>query len=240
MDAPSKLTLAEFLVQWLETVEQDLKHTKLGLYQRLRAGFILPILGRVNLHDWRPSHIIPALAQWRKSDASSGTVLIAYHCLHLILTCAVKWGMLPQNPRQHPGAPKVKRKDSMVWTVGQARAFLAATEGDRYHALGSFLIGTGCRICEASAYLGERTVPSPAQLRCAFLRGYVKAGAEPCRLHDPRHLAATLHIVNGVDPKTVQEPLGHSSIQMTLNLCAITVTEKDYSASAVLEKDLVD
>jgi integrase len=77
-------------------------------------------------------------------------------------------------------------------------------------------------------------------LRCAFLGGCVKAGVEPCRLHDLRHLAATLLIVNGMDPKTVQKRLGHSSIQMTLNLYANAMMEKDYQACAVLEKVLVD
>jgi hypothetical protein len=114
MDAPSKLKLAEFVDWWLETVQQDLKPTTLDNYQRLCAGFILPILGSVNLHDLRPYHIIPALAQWRKWDVSSVTVPIAYRCLHRILTCAVKWGMLPLNPRQRLEASKVKRKESKV------------------------------------------------------------------------------------------------------------------------------
>ena len=201
-----------------------------------------------------------------------------------------------------------------MWTLEEARAFLTATESDRYHALWSFLIGTGCRIGEAlgltwedvgsdgiiyvkrtCAFIGQRsiiqapktassarlvtvpsfvtkaldgwrekqvtereqagalwkdqrnavfltsrgTTPTPTQLRYAFLRGCQKAGVKPCRIHDLRHLAATLLIANGVDPKTVQKRLGHSSVTITLAIYAKAVTEKDRDASSVMEKALV-
>lgn len=37
------------------------------------------------------------------------------------------------------------------------------------------------------------------------------------RLHDLRHSAATLLLVQGVHPKLVQETLGHSSFQLTMD-----------------------
>jgi len=45
-----------------------------------------------------------------------------------------------------------------------------------------------------------------------------KAGVQPIRLHDARHTHASLMLKQGVHPKVVQERLGHSSIQMTIDI----------------------
>lgn len=44
-----------------------------------------------------------------------------------------------------------------------------------------------------------------------------RAGVTECRFHDLRHLHATLLLTKGVHAKIVQERLGHSSIQVTLD-----------------------
>lgn len=45
----------------------------------------------------------------------------------------------------------------------------------------------------------------------------VKAGIKRIRFHDARHTHASLMLKQGIHPKVVQERLGHSSIQMTLD-----------------------
>ena len=42
-------------------------------------------------------------------------------------------------------------------------------------------------------------------------------GLKPIRLHDARHSHASLMLKQGAHPKVVQERLGHSSIQITLD-----------------------
>lgn len=44
-----------------------------------------------------------------------------------------------------------------------------------------------------------------------------KCGLKVIRLHDARHTHASLMLKQGVHPKVVQERLGHSSIQMTID-----------------------
>ena len=44
-----------------------------------------------------------------------------------------------------------------------------------------------------------------------------EAGLPDIRFHDLRHTAATLLLAKGVHPKIVQERLGHSSINLTLD-----------------------
>ena len=44
-----------------------------------------------------------------------------------------------------------------------------------------------------------------------------RAGLGNVRLHDARHTHASLMLKQGIHPKVVQERLGHSSIQVTLD-----------------------
>ncbi len=45
-----------------------------------------------------------------------------------------------------------------------------------------------------------------------------KAGIPRIRLHDLRHTAATLHLLNGTHPSVVQKMLGHSKVGITLDV----------------------
>ncbi|MDI9413010.1 MAG: site-specific integrase, partial [Bacillota bacterium] len=57
------------------------------------------------------------------------------------------------------------------------------------------------------------------------------AGVKKIRFHDLRHTCATLLLANGVNPKIVQERLGHSDISMTLNRYShVTPTMQDQAA----------
>lgn len=50
-----------------------------------------------------------------------------------------------------------------------------------------------------------------------------KCGLDGVRLHDARHTHATLMLKSGISPKIIQERLGHSTYNITMNLYAHTV-----------------
>ncbi len=54
-------------------------------------------------------------------------------------------------------------------------------------------------------------------LSFTFHRGLKRAGLPRLRIHDLRHTAATHLMTNHVNPKVVQELLGHSTISITLD-----------------------
>jgi hypothetical protein len=56
---------------------------------------------------------------------------------------------------------------------------------------------------------------APDRLSRTFKKLAADAGLPPVRLHDLRHGAATLALAAGVDLRTVQDQLGHSSIVLT-------------------------
>jgi integrase len=57
----------------------------------------------------------------------------------------------------------------------------------------------------------------PDRVTRTFTRLSEEAGLPHIRLHDLRHTWATLALRNGVQPKVVQERLGHANISTTLN-----------------------
>ncbi|MFC1919372.1 tyrosine-type recombinase/integrase [Chloroflexota bacterium] len=57
----------------------------------------------------------------------------------------------------------------------------------------------------------------PNSVTRAWKKLAVRASLKPIRLHDARHSHASLMLKQGIHPKIVQERLGHSSIQITLD-----------------------
>ena len=58
----------------------------------------------------------------------------------------------------------------------------------------------------------------PEKITHEFRARMVKAGLDGLRLHDLRHSFATLMLAAGEHPKMVQIALGHSSIQVTMDI----------------------
>ena len=59
---------------------------------------------------------------------------------------------------------------------------------------------------------------TPNYVVTTFKRLLQKAGLPPIRFHDLRHTAATTLLALGVNPKIVQEMLGHTEISMTMDI----------------------
>jgi len=57
----------------------------------------------------------------------------------------------------------------------------------------------------------------PDSITHAWMKLARRTGMKGIRLHDARHTHASLMLKQGIHPKIVQERLGHSSIQITLD-----------------------
>lgn len=78
----------------------------------------------------------------------------------------------------------------------------------------------------------------PERFSREFDRAITRHKVERIRLHDLRHTWATLALVAGVHPKVVSERLGHSSIQITLDIYS-HVTQAMSSDAAELVSRLI-
>jgi integrase len=80
--------------------------------------------------------------------------------------------------------------------------------------------------------------PLVSNLLKALQSACSRAGVPRLTLHQLRHVHATLMVRAGMDPKTVQQRLGHTSLTMTLGLYAHALPSGDEQAAAVLERAL--
>jgi integrase len=80
----------------------------------------------------------------------------------------------------------------------------------------------------------------PERIIVMFKRQARAAGLPVIRLHDLRHTSATLALAAGVHPKVVQERLGHSSINITLDTYSHVVKGLQHDAAEKVAALLVD
>jgi len=80
----------------------------------------------------------------------------------------------------------------------------------------------------------DGTALNPKDFTKHFQRLLINAGVPKVRLHDMRHLHATLLLQRGIPAKLVQERLGHSSITMTLDLYSHVTPEMQKLAAESL------
>jgi integrase len=146
--APQRLTLAEFLDQWLDAGAADWKPKTLHGYRSIIANYWKPELGHVQLQKLTPGMLAACYARWRPGR-SGGTLLNAHRCLHRALVVAVRWGLVAKNVADAVEPPKAQRYRPTLWSKEQAAHFLATTRDDRWHVLWAVMLGTGCRLGEA-------------------------------------------------------------------------------------------
>jgi integrase len=145
---PQRLTLGDFLDQWLETGRADWRPKTIHGYTVIVRNYWKPELGHVQLQRLAPSMVAACYTRWRTSR-SGGTLLNVHRCLHRALVVAVRWGLVSRNVADAVEPPRAHRRKPELWSPEQAATFLAATREDQWHVLWALLLGTGCRLGEA-------------------------------------------------------------------------------------------
>ena len=112
---PSKLTVAEFLEQWLASyAEMNVSAKTLERYQSIVRRHLIPAMGSLPLPRLSPLHIqqhySDALKRGRKDGRDGGlspqSVLHHHRLLHEALEMAVKWQLLARNPADAVEPPR--------------------------------------------------------------------------------------------------------------------------------------
>ena len=124
-----------------------------------------------------------------------------------------------------PHALRPCRCSRVIAGAESSRAGMALAWGPEYHREPMFL------------FPGMAGVPMPPMtltLRLRQFRRRARIGDDVSPVHGWRHSAATMMIASGVDVKTTQSRLGHSTPVITLALYADKVDERDRAAGETL------
>lgn len=157
---PSKLTLADYLRQWLDNAH-ELSPKTMERYRQLAEQQIIPHLGAISLQRLKPAHV----QQWHSTILKAGgakgrplsarTVGHAHRVLHRALQRAVESETLSRNVANTVRPPKVEGREIELLTAEQIIDVLAKLDGHELYPIVALALATGMRRGELLALRWE-------------------------------------------------------------------------------------
>lgn len=149
--APSKMTLGEWLETWKKEYTGDVKPSTVYLYSRNIDQYIIPWLGAVKLAELTPLQIQTLYNRLLKPDQkevrplSAKTVRNVHGVLHKALEQAVQVGYMRTNPASACKPPRVTKAEIKPLDASQVSAFLKVAQGHPHEYLYQITMFTGLR-----------------------------------------------------------------------------------------------
>ena len=260
-------TVGTFLRRWLEVRKTRIRPRTYESYEQVVRTHLLPSLERFRLARLTPLDVSTWVNARLAAGVGARTVLYARTILRAALNQALRWELVTRNVAALTGPPRHRPRQIEPLTSKQAKTLLGAVAGHRLEALFTVAVGLGLRRGEAlglsweavdldagvlavrrtleragaeprfgepKTARGNRTIMLPRLFKMILRR----AGLPDIRYHDLRHTAATLLLAQGVDARTIMEPLGHSQIGITLNTYPHVVPALQREAAAKMDQIL--
>lgn len=143
---PAKVTLAEYLSQWLESyAKANVRPTTYAMYEMLIRVHIAPVLGSIPLAKLRPLDIQKFYASELSRGLAPKSVKHIHEVLRVALRTAIRWGLIQQSPVDSVEPPRVPDKPPTIWTQEQCTNFLTVAAEHRLFAAFFLALTTGLR-----------------------------------------------------------------------------------------------
>lgn len=149
--APSKMSLGEWLETWKKEYTGDVKPSTVYLYSRNIDQYIIPWLGAIKLAELTPLQIQTLYNRLLKPDQkevrplSAKTVRNVHGVLHKALEQAVQVGYMRTNPASACKPPRVTKAEIKPLDASQISAFLKVAQGHPHEYLYQITMFTGLR-----------------------------------------------------------------------------------------------
>jgi integrase len=161
--------VADFLARWLADVAKPkLRPMTYHRYQDLLRLHVLPSLGKRPLARLTPQDVQTLLTAKLGEGLAPATVVQIRAVLRRALGQALKWGLVARNTAALTDPPRMQRAEVQPFSPEQARAFLAAVQGDRLEALYTVAVALGLRSGEARGLRWEDLDLDGATLRVRY------------------------------------------------------------------------
>lgn len=146
----SKTTLSEFLDRWETWASTQVSAKTLERYKGLATHHIRPHLGSLRVQRLKTVHFAELYGRLQKPKPEGAglapkTVGHTHRLLHRIFDCAVKWGVITNNPVSLADPPRVTRREITILSPDQIDTVITALR-DRYlHPITVIALATGMR-----------------------------------------------------------------------------------------------
>ena len=156
----SRMTLAEWLEQWLRHMSATLRPSTLEHYRRDMENHVIPYLGKKMLTQVTAADLRKLYDSLKKNGRvkprpgqdrglSSATVHGIHTTLHHALSVAVEQGLIPTNPADEVDPPKVIRQSMNILNEEQLDTFMDTIKADPiWHDFFYTELTTGLRLGE--------------------------------------------------------------------------------------------
>lgn len=147
---PTKLTVAEYLDQWLhDYADSHVGPLTLANYRMIIDRHLKPAFGTDPLLTLSGQAIDRYCGAKVRTGLAPSTVQKHYVLIHEVLEQAVRWGLLMRNAADQATPPRAEPFDSQPWDEEETRLFLGeAKRSSRYYPLYLTAILTGMRLGE--------------------------------------------------------------------------------------------
>lgn len=161
LEDPSRMPLADWLDEWMESKRQDLRGRSLESYQVWIQLYLVPTLGRIRLAELKPRDVQRAIVDLAngtqdRPPLAPQTLRNAFGRLRQALAAAVKLRLIPSNPASDTTLPKVPRTGpKRVLTEEESSRMVGAVGEHRLGAMWLLSLATALRPGEALALKWE-------------------------------------------------------------------------------------
>ena len=131
--ATSKMPLKDYLAQWLETIQHQVRPKTLVDYEAAIRLHISPHLGQIRLGKLEPQHVERAYSDMLKAGKSASVVRYAHLRLTKALTDAMKRQPIYRNPCQVVSPPKAFQKELYPPDAQDVHRFLEVARFTEYY-----------------------------------------------------------------------------------------------------------
>lgn len=141
----SKITVADYLPQWLDTNKPAIQSTTAYHYKIIIDKHIVPYIGTIPLGELRLARIESLYTELLESGLGIRTVRITHSVLHAALEKAVRQHLILRNPAHGAAQPRYRHAEMCVLDETQVTQFLITANESPYSALYHLAVQTGMR-----------------------------------------------------------------------------------------------
>ena len=222
--APAKITVAEFLDEWLVVKESKLRPLTHESYGHTVRRQIVPALGAIRLQGLTGAHLTGFYSDLEDKYAPS-TCRRVHAILHAALHDAVRWGRLVRNPADMVDPPRAGPSRARAWTASELGRFLDQVADDRLFAFWRLAATSGMRRGELGGLTWRCTDLDGARVSVEQQIVPTAGGTS----FGPPKTARSRRTV-ALDPETVDALRRHRDAQLL---------ERDFAGDAYSDHDLV-
>jgi integrase len=140
-----KITVAEYLHRWLDSVSTSLRPASHKVYSDLMNKHVIPYIGKVVLVRLSPMDVQRLYTERLKAGMAASRVETLHNVLHKALKQAIKWRLLTHNVTEAVDVPRATLREYTTWDVKQIARFLEVSSKDQWAALWHMAVLTGMR-----------------------------------------------------------------------------------------------